>query len=134
MVCIYCRGRTRVINSRHQRRTNQTWRRRQCQLCKAIFTSLEGADLPSSLSFRTSQNKLNPFSRDLLFISIYDSLRHRPSALTDSAALTATVISKLLANIHQGVIDRRIVVTTAGQILKRFDRAAATYYQAYHRQ
>ncbi len=132
MLCIYCQGETQVINSRHQRRTNQVWRRRKCLACKSVFTSTEAADLSLSLSFRTSQNTLQPFSRDILFISLYDSLRHRKSATSDASALNQTILSKLLPKAKGAVINREAVVQLTHDVLKHFDKAAAVHYRAFH--
>lgn len=132
MVCIYCGSGTQVVNSRLQRRSNQVWRRRKCLVCSSTFSSLEAADLLLSLSYRTSQNALHPFSRDILFISIYESCKHRKNAVSDANALTATILGRLRPYMKDAVIERQDVINTTQQILKRFDRAAATFYAAYH--
>ncbi|HEY8999421.1 MAG TPA: hypothetical protein VIM53_03845 [Candidatus Saccharimonadales bacterium] len=134
MVCVYCGSATKVINSRKQRRGNGIWRRRECLACGAVFTSRELADLSESLRVaqNSSKKKLAPFTRDRLFIDIYESCRHRPTALGDAASLTQTVIDKLLAATSNGVIERNEIVKASATILKRFDSAAATFYAAYH--
>ena len=73
-----------------------------------------------------------PFLRDNLFATVYDSLKHRKSALTDATALTNTAISKLYALANDGVIERDVITTVVETILRRFDKAAATYYKAFH--
>jgi transcriptional regulator NrdR family protein len=141
MVCIYCSSDTQVINSRLQRRANQTWRRRKCVKCKSVFTSLEGADYASSLTFRTSQNNdasakakaaLQPFQRDVLFVSILESCKHRKTATQDATALTDTILGRLRPHMTNAVLDRTDVIKTALPILKRFDKAAGVHYRAYH--
>ena len=133
MVCIYCGSATRVINSRLQKRVNHVWRRRSCPNCKAVFTSIEAADLASSLSFATSHNEAQPFSRDRLFISLYDSLRHRPSAFDDATALTATILSKVTPRAKSAVVPRALLIQTTIETLKHFDKAAYVSYAAFHR-
>ena len=141
MVCIYCGKETHVINSRLQRRSNQIWRRRKCHECKSIFTSLEGADLALSVSFRRSQNtnikgttatSLEPFRRDILFLSILESCKHRKTAVEDATALTGTILSRLRPLMTGAVIDRIDLDTITLPILERFDRAAAVHYAAFH--
>lgn len=133
MVCIYCSSATHVTNSRHQRRGNAIWRRRECLDCGAIFTSREQADLSASLRIEDAfKKKLSPFVRDRLFLDIYDSCRHRDSALADAAALTQTIIDKLVATNKSGLITRDDIIVTALAVLKNFDDAAATFYHAYH--
>ena len=141
MVCMYCGDDTQVVNSRLQRRSNQIWRRRKCRACRAVFSSLEAVDFTTSLSLATSQNigssgkvktRLQPFSRDILFVSILDSCRHRKTAVGDATALTSTILGRILPLIHDGVIDRNDLIVIVAETLKRFDKAAHVYYAAYH--
>lgn len=73
-----------------------------------------------------------PFSRDTLLLSIYDSLKHRQSASTDATALTGTVLSALYPLITNATLDRDDVAQQTSLVLKRFDPVAATHYQAFH--
>src|SRR6185369_12958000 len=92
MVCIYCGGKTAVVNSRSQKKANQTWRRRQCLDCQAVFTSVEAVDLPTSLLFKKDAKHSEPFQRDKLFISVYEACGHRKDALRAATALTGTAL------------------------------------------
>lgn len=65
-------------------------------------------------------------------MSVYDSLKHRKTALDDATALTDTIISKLYAHVDTGHIESRQIIQSASLVLKRYDKAAATYYEAYH--
>lgn len=132
MVCIYCSGATEVINSRHQARHNTVWRRRRCKNCGQIFTTQEGADLVRSWVYVADNGSVHAFQPETLLISLYDSLRHRPKALTDATALAETVTAKLRDQTEDGRLTRHQMVVTCLQVLKRFDKAAATYYDAYH--
>lgn len=131
MVCIYCGGRTRVINSRPQRRSNSTWRRRRCDNCKSIFTTTEIIDLRGSVVFKRATS-LEPFSRDKLLLSVYDSLRHRKTALSDAEGVTNTILGTLYKQLTDAVVDRDRVVRIVYVTLSRFDKVAATHYQAFH--
>lgn len=131
MVCIYCGSETRVINSRPQKRTNRVWRRRTCLSCGTTFTSIEAVDLSGSVRVRDPKS-LQPFQRDKLFLSIYDSLKHRKTATADATALTDTVISRLSAYMKDATVDKNNIIATTLKVLKRFDRVAATYYAAFH--
>lgn len=133
MVCIYCGGRTSVVNSRHQKRANQVWRRRQCDNCQSIVTTVEGLDFAASLSLKTAASAYKPFQRDILFISVYDSLRHRKTAISDAEALTATILRALPTCFDQNKsVDRTKLITLVAQTLQRFDKAAAVQYLAFH--
>ena len=132
MVCVYCGNRTQVTNSRLQKKANQVWRRRQCQSCQGLFTTLEQIDLATSLLYKNGSNHVEPFQRDILFLSINDSLKHRKTASSDATALTATVMAKLFPQIKEATIQRADIIKVATEALKRFDKPAATSYQAFH--
>lgn len=131
MVCIYCGSSTQVINSRHQKRANHIWRRRQCVNCAAIFTTSEASDLLKSWSVKKGK-QLEPFSRDKLFVSLYESLRHRKQATSDATALTDTVITRLYPLVTVGAVASTDIIEVTSVVLKHFDQAAATHYRAFH--
>ncbi len=131
MVCIYCTGDLAVTNSRPQKSRNQTWRRRLCKACGAVFTSVEAIDLSQALIVVTNTD-MKPFNRDTLFISLYESLRHRPTAASDARGLTDTIVAQLTKRSDQGSLPIRTITETALNTLQRFDSAAATHYAAFH--
>jgi transcriptional regulator NrdR family protein len=133
MVCIYCGGNTRVTNSRPQRRLHQTWRRRACTKCNAIFTTNEVVDLATSLVVRRKDNSVTAFDRDQLFVSILQSVGHREHPVKDAGALTATVIAKLLRSTKAAILKPSDITDVVTQTLKHFDNAAAVQYTAYHK-
>ena len=134
MVCVYCGGLTKVINSRPQRRQNSVWRRRQCQRCHAIVSSTERVVYADVFAVRDATSHIVPFQRDILFLDIYDACRHRQAPSSNAAALTDTVLSKLLASrrFTGGIIDRNAIVEVTSVTLKLFDAAAYTHYLAFH--
>ena len=132
MVCIYCKAKTGVNNSRSTPRTLSTWRRRECHECYAIFTTREQPDLESTIRVKNTSGALSPFSRDKLFISLLPSVSHRKTALADAQSLTETIISVLIDVAQRGVITTREIIESSNRILKRFDAAAATHYHAHH--
>lgn len=75
---------------------------------------------------------LEPFSRDTLFISLYEALKHRPAAIQEADALTATIISELMLIAAHGMVTRHDVLGATTIVLERLDQAAATVYRAYH--
>ena len=131
MVCVHCGGKTKVVNSRQQRKANQVWRRRQCLACGAVFSTREGAQHELAWLVQ-NKGRLEPFSRDKLFLSLYKSCGHRPTALSDARGLTDTVVGKLPAHIVDGAVGGRDIARVALVALNRFDKAASTHYQAFH--
>jgi transcriptional regulator NrdR family protein len=76
--------------------------------------------------------RLEPFSRDKLFITVRDSLNHRKTATSDATALTDTIIGRLYPHISSGMLNRSSILQSTELVLKRFDKTAAVYYAAYH--
>ncbi len=132
MVCIYCSRKTKVVNSRSRKKSNTTWRRRECSGCRAIFTSIELFDLETSVSIKDNDDNLVPFLRDKLLFSLYDSLKHRKSAENDATHLTQTIISSIITKSQSASIEKETLLETAYSTLNRFDKAAAVHYKAYY--
>lgn len=132
MFCIICRSKTQVVNSRLQKKLNQTWRRRKCLSCGTIFTAIEKIDLESTYTFVGLNDTETPFRRDRLYASVLQALGHRQNAPEEATALTETIIGKLLQRSSSGRIDRAAVVQQATETLRAFDRAASISYAAYH--
>jgi transcriptional repressor NrdR len=122
-----------VANSRPQRRLRQTWRRRVCTSCGAIFTTNEMVDLATSLVVRRKDDTMTPFRRDQLFVSILQAVGHRDESIMDAGALTATITAKLIDSAKSAALGTGDITRTALQTLERFDSAAAVQYAAYHK-
>lgn len=133
MNCVYCGGETRVANSRPQKRANRVWRRRVCLNCSTTFTSLEAIDLSGSITVK-SLGQLEAFQRDKLFLSVYDSLKHRQTPTNDATGLTDTIIARLYPLMAGAVIEKTEIAHITISVLERFDSAAATHYSAFHHQ
>ena len=132
MVCVYCGGETQVVNSRPQVKLMQVWRRRKCKSCGSIFSTSERIDLSGTLLIKKNDQTIEGFIREKLLLSIYRSLGHRKSAVSNSIAITNTIISKLLKNPSKPLIDRKQLIETSYEVLNHFDKAAAVHYSAYY--
>jgi len=97
-----------------------------------VFTTHESVEFEGSLVVRHSDQRLEPFSRDNLFVSIYESCKHRTDALSNARSLTQTVIGLLRGHIVEGTLERDVIATVTGAALARFDTVAGTMYEAYH--
>jgi transcriptional regulator NrdR family protein len=129
MVCIYCGSKTNIINSRTIKKTGQKWRRHKCPQCDALFTSIEDYSLESCLMVRSKSNKPEPFCRDKLFLSIYQSISHLNNSVYAANELTQTIINKLIAKKPLApIINTNSISCTALKVLKRYNAAAAVYY------
>ena len=130
MVCPYCQSKTTVYNSRHNKTSNKTWRRRQCTKCGASFSTEEQIQHDKTVTYHSEQGILQPFSRIKLFVSIYEACKHLKQPDTTAEALTETIIKKL--NLAQATINRAQLVACAQETLQAYDNAAAVTYSAYH--
>lgn len=133
MVCVYCGSPTAVVNSRLQRRANTTWRRRKCDSCGAVISTVETPDFATAIMVINPKGKHTPFSRDKLMLSLYGSLGHRQEALSDAGELASTVISRLLPKVEGAALETKQITEVASEVLNRFDKAAGVHYQAYHK-
>ena len=133
MVCIYCGAKTHVTNSRMQRRSRQVWRRRQCFGCRAVFTTEEVVQYALTWMVVDRDGKFHPFSRDKLFLSIYQCLQHRPNPQQDATELTGTVINRLKPMDVGAALSPREIVSITQVVLNRFDKVASVQYAALHK-
>jgi len=131
MVCIYCNSQTQVVNTRHQRKTNQIWRRRKCTQCHALFTTQESYNASQAILVITKSRE-EPFSKDKLLLSVYDSLKHRKTAVSDATALTNTIVGQLYTRVNNATILNQTINNVCSTVLDRFDSIAATHYKAFH--
>lgn len=129
MICPYCNGDTKVSNSRPSKKYPEVWRRRKCKRCANIWTTREYIDLSTSHQVRTRHKRLQAFSRDVLFLSVLDSLAHRKTALSDATALTDTILTRILAQ-KEAIIEITYLINITAEVLYRFDRTASAVYKA----
>jgi transcriptional regulator NrdR family protein len=131
MVCIYCGNETKVTNSRLQKRSNQVWRRRECLVCHAVFTTHEVIELESALSV-SRNGQFSPFMPDLLLKELMQALQDRKDVYTASREVLGTVVAKLLTLPQKPTFDPRDISKAASDVLKRFDKRAHLRYVAEH--
>lgn len=130
MVCPYCSHDSIVSNSRLQKRANSVWRRRKCLTCGAIWTTLER--LEASTVWRVQQNgHLLSFSYETLYISLYEALKHKKTAVHDAKHLTETVVQQL-AKKHVAILPTELITQTTYDILRRYNKLAAELYKTTH--
>lgn len=133
MVCIVCGGQTHVVNSRHQKRSNQIWRRRACSACSAVFTSEEAVRYDTAWVVAGQNDSITPFSRDRLFLSVYKSCAHRDNAVADASELTETIMRRLASLTSGSTVRVAHIYEVTSVTLSRFDSLAGNYYSATHR-
>ncbi len=90
------------------------------------------ADYEKSWVVQSRHDGLTPFLRDRLLLSLYKSCQHRATALEDAMGLTSTIIAELHSAAIDGMLADTKIAHCALQTLQRFDKAAASHYQAFH--
>jgi transcriptional repressor NrdR len=130
MVCIYCGAETKVTNSRHQKRSNQVWRRRKCLGCGAIFTSHEAIDFSTALIV-DKKGRSQPFLSDILYSDILQAMKNRGDAYTAAREITNTIIVRLLVLRTQSISPADIS-RVSGEVLRHFDKQSWLRFVAEH--
>jgi len=136
MICVNCfHGKTKVTNSRPHKKHSGTWRRRQCESCRATFTTYEKPALDESTTVHYpgagNRGTHAPFSLSKLTLSIAASFSHDQTARQlHSLSLAETVEQLLISQVQSPSVDDILAVTH--QVLKRFDEVAALQYAASH--
>lgn len=120
-----------MVNSRHQKRNNQVWRRRECLACQSVFTTHETVELANALSV-DKQGWLSPFLPDLLLKELMLALQDRKDVYTASGEVLAIIVKKLLLLPQKPVFKPQDISKTAGGVLKRFDKRAYLRFVAEH--
>ena len=128
MVCPYCRTKTRVVNSRPQRRRYQVWRRRQCPDCRATTTSYERLAPESVVSVSLANGQRLPLVEIAIAGPIYTALGSVTEAEAASA-LTQTCLAKVF-DCQQAEISQRQLELIIYQTLRPYSRRAALRYLA----
>jgi transcriptional regulator NrdR family protein len=132
MVCIYCHGKTSVVNSRPQKKTNSIWRRRSCELCGAVSTSIEQYELLTALMVKKRSGALEGFQRDKLIISVAKAIDHKKNSSQAASYLTNTILQKLLKKpLSNKIITTLDISHMASSVLKYYDAGSAIRYASY---
>lgn len=131
MVCIYCGGKTKVSNSRLQRRNNQVWRRRECLACQSVFTTHESVELQGALAV-IHDGRNTTFLPDLLLNELMMALKDRKDVYTASREVLGTIVRQLLTLPQKPLFKPGDISKTTAEVLKRFDKPAYLRYLADH--
>ncbi len=131
MNCPKCDSQSKVTNSRHQKRSNGVWRRRECKKCQFIWTTEER--IQSTTVFSVDRDgQILEFASETLMMSLYEALRHKNTALSDAKHLSNTVITKLL-QLNTEIVSTKTIKDTVQGVLKNYDKLAADLYKATHK-
>ena len=131
MVCIFCSNETQVTNSRPQKRNNNVWRRRQCQVCHSVFTTIEAIDYSSVFRINV-QGDFKPFLTDLLYTEVLLALSDRKNAYMDAREITNNIIKTLSKMPGSPLCKPSDISRVTAAVLQKFDKRAWHRYAAEH--
>jgi len=86
----------------------------------------------NSLLVKNEAGAIDHFVREKLLLSIYDSLKHRKNSISDSIAITDTIVAKLISKPSTPLIERNVLINISHEVLANFDKPAAVHYLAYN--
>lgn len=132
MICLKCfHDKTRIVNSRQNKKYPTTWRRHVCTRCGHFFTTYEKPVI--HLPILSKDNNINNFSIGKLIISIARSFNHdKKAADFYSYDLANTVQDKLLLLQNKHTISTQDIAKITHSALQSFDQIAALQYAAQH--
>lgn len=134
MICPFClHKKTEIYNSRTAHHGTKVWRRRQCLTCKGVFTTEESFD-PTSVWKVEKANKLAPYSRSRLVLSIIRACDHRKNIEARVFYLAQIVEERLLplASQKKLTLTALDIFTVTAEVVKTFDATAYLKYLSYH--
>jgi transcriptional regulator NrdR family protein len=79
------------------------------------------------------QQPIEPFLRDKLFLSIYQSISHLKEPVAQAHYLTNTVLRHILKEVDGPLITTDKIALITVQTLKRYNAAAAVRYLAFQK-
>ena len=132
MICVNCfHDSTSITNSRPHKKQASVWRRRQCDRCKQVFTTIERPSLMENKRIFLDNSKTEPFSLSRLTVSIAQSFSHNPHKAAYDAMWLAQTTEQALSTSNATITAEDIAATTH-QVLKNYDELAAVQYAAKH--
>jgi transcriptional regulator NrdR family protein len=132
MFCINCfHENTSVANSRAHKKKPSVWRRRHCNACGTVFTTIELPSLANGRLVHTSRSQTDNFNIGRLIISISEAFSHAPDEGKRHALALAQTIEMTLASQVKHITPPDIEAV-AHQVLQKFDPLAAVQYAAKH--
>lgn len=128
MVCPKCHHpKTRIYNSRSNKRTFQTWRRHKCLACGFTFSTREVIEADQALLVQQG-DKPQKFSRATLLLSLALACDHRTDDADAAFYLAGVIEAKLHILSVKGVISEKQITATALDTLKNYDAKAYLKY------
>tara|TARA_B100000676_G_C17801041_1_gene692224 strand:+ start:108 stop:587 length:480 start_codon:yes stop_codon:yes gene_type:complete len=132
MHCPFCQAQdTKVIDSRLVGDGTQIRRRRQCELCKARFTTFETADLALPRIIK-SDGERQPFNGTKLKAGMLRALEKRPLSSEEVDAIFGNVLTQI-RQLGEREIPSRMLGEIVMKSLKSVDQVAYVRFASVYR-
>lgn len=132
MHCPFCQAQdTKVIDSRLVGDGTQIRRRRECELCKARFTTFETADLALPRIIK-SDGERQPFNGTKLKAGMLRALEKRPLSSEDVDAVFGNVLTQI-RQLGEREIPSRMLGEIVMKSLKSVDQVAYVRFASVYR-
>ncbi|MEP6710106.1 MAG: hypothetical protein ABJA64_00105 [Candidatus Saccharibacteria bacterium] len=120
-----------MTNSRPHKKQPVVWRRRKCEACGTVFTTVERPSLADNTPVHLPDGTIDSFNLGRLIVSIADSFSHAPVEGKSSALWLAQTVETTIASQLKTITPEDIEAVTH-QVLKKYDELAAVQYAAKH--
>ena len=132
MHCPFCQAQdTKVIDSRLVGDGTQIRRRRECELCKARFTTFETADLALPRIIK-SDGERQPFNGTKLKAGMLRALEKRPLSSDEVDAVFGNVLTQI-RQLGEREIPSRMLGEIVMKSLKSIDQVAYVRFASVYR-
>ena len=132
MHCPFCQAQdTKVIDSRLVSDGTQIRRRRECELCKARFTTFETADLALPRIIK-SDGERQPFNGTKLKAGMLRALEKRPLSSEEVDAVFGNVLTQI-RQLGEREIPSRMLGEIVMKSLKSVDQVAYVRFASVYR-
>ena len=132
MHCPFCQAQdTKVIDSRLVGDGSQIRRRRECELCKARFTTFETADLALPRIIK-SDGERRPFNGTKLKAGMLRALEKRPLSSEEVDAVFGNVLTQI-RQLGEREIPSRMLGEIVMKSLKSVDQVAYVRFASVYR-
>ena len=132
MHCPFCQAQdTKVIDSRLVGDGTQIRRRRECELCKARFTTFETADLALPRIIK-SDGERQPFNGTKLKAGMLRALEKRPLSSEEVDAVFGSVLTQI-RQLGEREIPSRMLGEIVMKSLKSVDQVAYVRFASVYR-
>lgn len=127
MVCPICGENAEVSNSRKRRSGFSVWRRRRCQGCSNVFTTVEQIATESVAAFKAAEGGLKPLRRSEVYVSVFKALGGLETAASTAEQLTLTCLDKILGE-RTAVLEQRTIEKHIFETLSAYRSLAGQRY------